>query len=155
MQVPLCDNGMKVYFDEVLQYQDNADPNANPYAWSITTELVIPRGTKVLGIECQDQGGSKGILASTTDGQMTDESWSCSSNQNLRGWAEPGFTDTDGDFPTPSDLKLNEDGPGGLRPNISKDVRWIWGNKNSAFSVCRKKIGSIIILFGKVERLPN
>ena len=92
-----CDDEMKVYFDGVLQPYHNNDNN-----WGLTTERAIPSGTKMLGIECQDRGGAVGILASTADGMVTDGSWTCSNNQNLKGWADPVFEDTNGDFSAPS-----------------------------------------------------
>ena len=92
-----CDDKLKIYFDGDLQYEESAsDP------WDKEIELKIPRGTKVLGLVCKGTGGSKGILASTSDGMVTDGNWLCSSNQNLDGWAEPGFEDTNGDFSVPT-----------------------------------------------------
>ena len=97
-----CDDKLKIYFDGDLQYEESAsDP------WDKEIELKIPRGTKVLGLECKDTGGGKGILASTSDGMVTDGNWLCSSNQNLDGWAEPGFEDTNGDFSVPTLLEPN------------------------------------------------
>ena len=85
---------MRVYFYGILVSQDDTDT----LNWSRATKFDIPAGTKVLGIECLDLGGLNGIRASTIDGLVTDGSWLCSSNQNVIGWAEPEFKDTNGDF---------------------------------------------------------
>ena len=112
-----CDNVTKLYFGK-LQHQDDPDPGAIPYTWSKTTELVIPRGVQVLGIECLNQGLQKGILASTSDGLLTDGNWMCSGNQNLEGWAEPGFIDANGDFSAAINFSTNGVAPWGQRYNL-------------------------------------
>ena len=93
-----CQNMMKIYFDGVLQYEDT-EPNLGA-----TTELVIPWGTEVVAIESRSQGEAKGILASLSDGRITDDTWTCSSNENLVGWEEPQFEGANGDFTVPSIL---------------------------------------------------
>eukprot|EP00092_Neocalanus_flemingeri_P066723 GFUD01081324.1.p1 GENE.GFUD01081324.1~~GFUD01081324.1.p1 ORF type:complete len:513 (+),score=54.68 GFUD01081324.1:23-1540(+) len=137
-----CDNAMRIYFDGVLQFQDADWPATDIYQWTRTTELVIPSVTKVLGIECQNikvpEGNYWGILASTEDGVVTDESWSCTSNQNLVGWAELEFEDTEGDFSAASTVT----GPSTVvsRPNISPSAQWIW-SQASEFASCKKILG--------------
>ena len=101
-----CDDAMKVYFDGVIQFQDN-NWSGMSQQWQATKELMIPTATKVLGIECADFGGNNGILASSADGLVTDGSWLCSTNQNLEGWAQPGFVDTGGDFSAASTSASN------------------------------------------------
>ena len=144
-----CDNIMRIYFDGVLQFQDS-DWGTDTYQWVRTTELFIPYGTQVLGIECLDFGGARGILASTADGMLTDTSWVCTNNQALGGsaetglgiWAEPDFEDTNGDFSTAyTDPKL---GPTSAqsRPNIATAAQWIWADQNSKWSACKKRLSS-------------
>ena len=92
-----CDNIMKVYIDGVLHYEDKDKKDG--MQWLKTKEVKIPSGTQVLGIECLELADTpRGILATTSDGVLTDGSWSCSANQKLKGWAKPGFKDTQGDF---------------------------------------------------------
>ena len=109
-----CDNFMKVFLDGVLAFQDD-NYGSDTLQWKITTELDIPRGTKVLGIECLDIHVAKGILASATNGLFSDGSWECSTNQHLEGWADPGFVDTNGDFASPLNFGENGAGPWGFR----------------------------------------
>ena len=59
-----CDNFMKVFLDGVLAFQDD-NYGSDTLQWKITTELDIPGGTKVLGIECLDIHVAKGILIPT------------------------------------------------------------------------------------------
>ena len=58
----------------------------------------------MIGIACWDYHnthGAYGIVASTDNGLVTDDSWLCSSKL-VKGWNKPGFKDTNGDFSTPS-----------------------------------------------------
>ena len=97
---------MKVFLDGVLAFQDE-NYGEDKYQWRITTELLIPSGTKVLGIECLNAGGAKGIVASSANGMISDGSWECSTNPDLKGWSEPGFEDTNGDFAPPVNFGTN------------------------------------------------
>ena len=103
-----CDNVMKIYFDGIVALSEDND-------WTITTKIVIPSGTKVVGIQCKDLGGYKGILASSPSGMVTDEGWQCSANENLVGWSDPGFIDASGDFSSPTSYGVNGVGPWGSR----------------------------------------
>merc|ERR1712032_1699064 len=73
-----CDNKMKVYFDGELQEQDDAMAD-----WRKTSELMIPAGTRVVAIECEDVGAQEGILASIGDDLVTDSGWLCSTSRLL------------------------------------------------------------------------
>ena len=97
------DDDMKVYFDGVLQYDENGMADT----WKLISELKIPSGTRVLGIECINHSQFGGIVASTTDGLVTDETWLCSNNHELEGWAEPEFVDTHGNFSVATILQPN------------------------------------------------
>jgi hypothetical protein len=96
-----CDNEMKIYFDGVLQNQDSGNHNQRPYAWMVTTELHIPSGFKVLGIECLNWGGTSGqtcrkkksfrqqisvSVSMNVDRSKLDVDEYCSYNQNMKGW---------------------------------------------------------------------
>ena len=104
---------MKVYFDGVLQEHDAAMND-----WQKTSTLTIPAGTSVIAIECVDLGAQEGIIVSTDDGLVTDESWMCSSRQEggaLDGWTMPGFTDPMGAFQPAAVLGWNGVKPWGIR----------------------------------------
>ena len=104
-----CDNKMKVYFDGELQEQDDAMA-----AWTKTSELTIPAGTRVVAIECEDLGAQEGILASTDDGLVTNSGWQCS-NQLVEGWTLPGFVPPPNTFSSPNLLGSNGVKPWGVR----------------------------------------
>ena len=78
-----CDNWMRIFFDGSLAFEDERyGIYAEPWAWMITTEIEIPPGTKTIGISCLNGGFVKGIIASTSDGKVTDKTWQCTSDQS-------------------------------------------------------------------------
>merc|ERR1712106_84557 len=132
-----CDNFMRIYFDGVLAHED-PDFGTDTLQWKTESEITIPIGTRVLGIECQDAGGAYGILASTANGILTDQSWTCTSTQNIQGWSKPEFIDTNSDFSasSPSYSDLQPKNP--LEPEkISKEAKWIWGPKANGWAFCK------------------
>ena len=91
---------MKIYFDGVQVSADNGQDRiqADHWIWKKVTKLDIPSTTKVIGIECQNWDGPKGILASTTDGIVTNKNWLCSSNEQYKSingiegvWSRPDY----------------------------------------------------------------
>ena len=88
-----CDDVVSVYFD--------GDKALEGHNWSNAFTADVPAATKVIGIACKDNGGGYGIVASTDDGVVTDDTWVCSSKY-VEGWNKPGFQDTNNDFSSPS-----------------------------------------------------
>ena len=88
-----CDDVISVYFDgdKALEGDD----------WHNAFTVDVPAATKVIGIACKDIGGHYGLVASTDDGVVTDDTWVCSS-KHVEGWNKPGFQDTNNDFSLPS-----------------------------------------------------
>ena len=76
---------MRVYFNGKLALED---PNygRDTLQWRTTSTINIPAGTEVIGIACLDAGVAKGIIASTSDGLVTDHTWLCTS-VNGNNWA--------------------------------------------------------------------
>merc|ERR1712106_347381 len=127
-----CDNFMRIYLDGELAHEDHKF-GTDTYQWATESQITIPSGTRVLGIECLDAGGGYGILASTANGLITDQSWTCTSKQNIPGWSKPGFTDTNSDFSAPSHGLGNP-----LQPKkIAKNAKWIWGPKANGWAFCK------------------
>ena len=92
---------MIVYVDGKTAFEYNNDEGAKN-SHSDNSWIPIPRKTEGLGIECRNNGGEAGMIASTTDGTIvTDDSWLCSS-KFVKGWAEPGFQDSNHFFSSPS-----------------------------------------------------
>ena len=92
---------MKVYFDGILQEQDEAMAD-----WTKTSQLTIPAGTQVLAIECKDLGSQEGILASTNDGLVTNLDWRCSGSLD-EGWALPEISAPPDTFVSPQSYGKN------------------------------------------------
>ena len=84
-----CDDELTVYADGDVLIENSI--------WEISKEAVIPIDTVVLGIKCKDLGGLFGIVASLSNGLITDDSWFCSSTE-VPGWNLPGFNDTNSLF---------------------------------------------------------
>ena len=80
---------LKVYLDGILQRDDGYWAN-----YGAVSHVAIPEGTRVIALECQDTGGSHGILASTDSGVRTDSTWLCS-GKAVEGWTLPGFLDSE------------------------------------------------------------
>ena len=67
-----CDNSLWFYADGVAFVDETTPESGN---WLATKHVVVPGGTKVLGIKCHDAGFLAGIIASFSDGMVTDASW--------------------------------------------------------------------------------
>ena len=135
-----CDDVMKVYFDGVLQSSDPAMAN-----YRHSSKLTIPGGTQVLAIECYDEGGAEGILASTDKGVVTDKTWSCSRDL-VEGWTGPGFQDTSGSFIPPVVQATNGEAPWGFIEGIEGRANWIRPKTSSSRQAyCRKNIAGKLL----------
>ena len=84
---------MKIFFDGKLAFEDTHYGkllSSRPWQWEVQTAIEIPENTKTIGIECQDAGVAKGIIASTSDGVVSNTlSWMCTPKQSV-DWAKPG-----------------------------------------------------------------
>ena len=85
-----CDDELTVYADGDVVIVENS-------FWENAEEAVVPIDTVVLGIKCKDNGGLFGIVASLSNGIITDDSWSCSSTF-VTGWNLPDFDDKKSPF---------------------------------------------------------
>ena len=83
---------MRIYFDDqlVFEHENYGTPTGQ---WRKASVLDIPSETQIIGISCQNNGlgPHKGILASTSNGIVTDKNWICTSKKS-----------NDGDYPSPS-----------------------------------------------------
>ena len=61
-----CDNEMEMFADGQSLGKDNN--------WGNPTTYLVPGNTRVLSVAGQDVGGNFGILGSTSNGLVTDES---------------------------------------------------------------------------------
>ena len=126
---------MKVYFDGELAH----DGYTSGTGWKDESDIAIPSGTQVIGIECKDNGGQYGILASTvtdsasTDGIFTNSQWKCAT-EDIAGWSAPGFKDKkdpNQDFKAASKhAGINGNKHPFQKQNLDKNIdskaEWIW-----------------------------
>lgn len=124
MMTATCDNQMKVYFDGVLQ---TGLPQTDLDNWRVTTQIAVPPGTVMVGIECYDEHVVAGILASFDNGLVTDGSWSCSDTE-VPGWSDPSV---DPGFQPASVYGTNGVGPWGNLAGIDPSSQWIWTADNN------------------------
>ena len=78
-----CDSFMRIYFDGKIVFEDD-NYGTNTQQLKVTTMLEIVPGTKEIGISCLHDGveGKGGIIASTSDGLITNDSWICTSTES-------------------------------------------------------------------------
>jgi len=134
-----CDNHMTVYVDGSVLIE----PVYDLYSWRTPNTATIPFGTKVIGIECKDKSFDYGIVASLSNGVVTDENWLCSSKL-VTGWNLPGFVDKNADFLPAKDGNSyrNE-----FRPSpIDKKAKVIWGpdQQEGTTAYCRLNVDTAI-----------
>ena len=81
-----CNDFMRIFFDGKLVYEDDNYGTASN-EWRSPMKLEIPSETDIIGISCQNNGlgPNKGIIASTSDGKVTNKQWLCTSKQSNDG----------------------------------------------------------------------
>ena len=120
---------MKVYVDGFLQTL----PASEADDWNKTSAISVSDSTQVIGIACYDYGVKPGILASVSNGLLTDASWSCSSVLEA-GWEDPSFVANSGNWQVATTMGRNGDSPSPWNRQISHidaDAEWIWTARNS------------------------
>ena len=98
------------------------------------TTYLVPGNTRVLSVAGKDYGGYLGILGSTSNGQITYETWKCSSVLYPR-WNSPNFDDQS--WPLAKVIANHGDSPWGTLNGIAVTAKWIWGDTNSNTAYCR------------------
>ena len=106
--------------------------------WVNPTTYHVPGNTRVLSVAGEDYGGAfRGILGSTSNGQVTNETWKCSSVLSP-GWNSTDFDDQD--WPFARVIANHGDFPWGTIQGIAETAKWIWANNNEDNVYCRLKI---------------
>ena len=106
--------------------------------WANATTYHVPRNTRVLSVAGEDfDGGYRGILGSTSNGQVTNDTWKCSSSFSS-GWNSPDFDDQD--WPFAKVIANHGDKPWGTMHGIAKTAKWIWANNSEHIVYCRLKL---------------
>ena len=111
--------------------------------WKQPERFVLPEDTQVVTIKAHKSGSVGGILASFSNGYVTDESWSCADSSSCDAstddcpslkWNNASTFGKNGSSPTPLGLQG--------RMIISSSAQWIWISSFSATSVwCKRTFG--------------
>ena len=103
--------------------------------WRKPTTYLVPGNTRVLSVAGKDHGDPvRGILGSTSNGQVTNETWKCSSVP-YPGWNFADFDDQS--WPLAKVIANHGDSPWGTLNGIAVTAKWIWGDTNSDTTYCR------------------
>ena len=103
--------------------------------WRKPTTYFVPGNTRVLSVAGKDNGrGYLGLLGSTSNGQVTNETWKCSSVLSS-GWNSPDFDDQS--WPLAKVIANHGDSPWNTLNGIAMTAKWIWENTNSDTAYCR------------------
>ena len=109
--------------------------------WKKTERFTLPGVTKVVIIKGRNNHGKGAILASFSNGVVTDGAWqcanmgSCTINEcdNSETWQNATTYGVNGDKPSPWNAKMKY---------IESTAHWIWVDNPSAESVwCKKTFG--------------
>lgn len=102
----------------------------------------MPSDTQVIALECKDRGwGYYGILASTDQGIVTDDTWWCSSELQT-GWANTNFSRVSNWNPAKG-IAFHGEAPWLIVRDIADEAMWIWTNSVSGNAYCRNR-GNIV-----------
>ena len=103
--------------------------------WQNPTTYLVPGNTRVLSVAGEDYGGVYlGILGSTSNGLVTNETWKCTSVLYPE-WNSLDFDDQN--WPLAKVIANHGASPWGTLNGIAVTAKWIWGNTNSNTTYCR------------------
>ena len=106
--------------------------------WTNSTTYLVPGNTRVLSVAGKDHGGNYlGILGSTSNGLVTNETWKCSSVLYPE-WNSPDYDDQD--WPYAREIANHGVQPWEKIPGIAETAKWIWADNNNSTVYCRLKI---------------
>ena len=109
--------------------------------WTETERFALPGDTKVVTIKGENTESGGGILASFSNGVVTDGTWKCADMssctttecENSVTWQGAKTYGINGENPLPWNRKLND---------IDSTAQWIWVDSSSAERVwCKKAFG--------------
>ena len=102
--------------------------------WTNSTPYLVPGNTRVLSVAGKDSWVALGKLGSTSNGQVTNETWKCSSVLSS-GWNSPNFDDQDWSFSRV--IAKHGAEPWRKIRGIAETAKWIWANNNKDTVYCR------------------
>ena len=105
--------------------------------WDQTERFILPGDTKVVTIKGDNTGGPGGILASFSNGVVTDGTWECADMSSCTTECENSVT-----WQGAKTYGINGEKPWNTRPYIDSTAQWIWVDNNKATRVwCEKTFG--------------
>ena len=116
---------MKFYVDGIEKQYAKAKLD-----WRVDKTFKVPQSSQIIGIECADFGGEKGIIASVEDTYgktiiITDSSWKCSSSEQT-GWTKVDFHMNPKLWSDAEEVATHGSPPWGKIGKISDEAKWIW-----------------------------
>ena len=124
-----CDNVMEIFAD--------GQSLGKGSDWTKPTTYHVPGNTRVLSVAGEHYGQYFGILGSISNGQVTNETWKCSSVPSP-GWNFPNFDDQD--WPFAKVIANHGNLPWGTIHGIAETAKWIWANNTEDTVYCRLKL---------------
>ena len=121
---------MELFADDTSLGNDNSN-------WGASFTYTIIGNPRVISVVGADVGGGFGILGSTTNGLLTNESWKCT-GVLYPGWNSPDFDDQN--WPSARVFGVNSaDSPWGMMiSGIEATAKWIWAaDQDNGVVYCR------------------
>ena len=112
----------------------------NDQEWTENSIYQVPGDTRVLSVigrNLPSKENLHGILGSTSNGLLTNETWKCSTHHSPK-WKSPDFDDRY--WPLAKVVGNNGDSPWGTRPGIAETAKWIWADNYADTVYCRLKL---------------
>ena len=106
--------------------------------WWETERFILPGDTKVVTIKGDNSGGPGAILASFSNGVVTDGTWQCADMSSCTTTECENSVTWQG----AKTYGINGKKPWNTRPYIDSTAKWIWVDNISATRVwCKKTFG--------------
>ena len=112
----------------------------NDQNWRKNSIYQVPGDTRVLSVigrNVPDEKNLHGILGSTSNGLLTNETWKCNSDL-YPGWNSPDFDDKG--WPSAKVVANHGVLPWRKRHGIAETAKWIWADNYNDTVYCRLKL---------------
>ena len=125
--------------DHVYVYDVDGSILLSSSGWWNTETVTYDADPCVLALKAVDYGEGGGLLASTSTGVVTDDSWKCSRTYHGHYWYHPSFDDSS--WSNARIIASNGDGTFTTVLDISAQAKWIWADTSNLGSIyCRKTL---------------
>ena len=163
---------MMVAVDNSVQVWADNELRGSASGWAPATEITMSSATTIVALQVTNDGGSAGVLASFSNGAITDASWRCTSSapsgdgelslsymyMYVLTPALYGCTSTcttawrTDSFDASSWSVASTDGSNGVQPwglveDIAASAQWIWTSNTASTVYCRIDISSCLTIY--------